>query len=111
MDKLEPVAELVRKRRGDKSIRTAAKEIGISPTTLSKVERGHLPDMKTLRSISAWLQLAPDSMLAVMYALPSTHRIVSVELLEACMRECYMPEDNLRDRIGAIIDQETANGA
>ena len=41
-----------------------------------------------------------------LYALPSTHRIVSVELLEACMRECYMPEDNLRDRIGEIIDQE-----
>ncbi len=36
-------------------IRAAAKEIGISPTTLSKVERGHMPDQKALQSIWGWL--------------------------------------------------------
>ncbi len=36
-------------------IRTTAKMIGISPTTLSKVERGHMPDQKTMEKIWGWL--------------------------------------------------------
>jgi hypothetical protein len=75
MQELKPVAELVREKRGDKSIRTAAKEIKISPTTLCKVERGYIPDTATMSAIMAWIDCK-------LYALPDTHRIVPVELLE-----------------------------
>lgn len=37
-------------------VRAAAAEIGISPTTLSRVERGHVPDIATLDKICAWLE-------------------------------------------------------
>ena len=36
-------------------IRAAAKEIGLSPTTLSRIERGEAPDHKTLNTVWGWL--------------------------------------------------------
>ena len=36
-------------------LRQLAAEIGISPTTLSRIEKGHMPDAKTLQSIWGWL--------------------------------------------------------
>lgn len=32
-----------------------AREIGISPTTVCKIANGSIPDMTTLRKVSAWL--------------------------------------------------------
>lgn len=43
------------RKRGSMGIRAAAKEIGISPTTLSKVEKGHIPDQTTLKKICVWI--------------------------------------------------------
>jgi transcriptional regulator with XRE-family HTH domain len=53
--KIEDLANLVQKKKGSMGVRAAAKEIGISPTTLSRIERGHLPDMGTLERVCAWL--------------------------------------------------------
>ena len=36
-------------------VRAAAKEIGISPTTLSRIERGHVPDVRTLEKVCEWM--------------------------------------------------------
>ncbi len=36
-------------------IRAAAKEIGISPSTLSRIERGHIPDVATLDKVCKWI--------------------------------------------------------
>ncbi len=55
----DDLAKLVLRRRGSMGIRAAAKEIGISPTTLSKIERGHIPDRKTLDTICEWLGEKP----------------------------------------------------
>lgn len=53
------LAKLVLRRRGSMGIRAAAKEIEISPTTLSRIERGHIPDKKTLDTICKWLGEEP----------------------------------------------------
>lgn len=55
----DDLAKLVLRRRGSMGIRAAAKEIEISPTTLSKIERGHIPDKKTLDTICTWLGEEP----------------------------------------------------
>ena len=49
------LAPLLAKRRGNMGIRAAAKEIGISPTTLSRIENGHVPDVSTMQKVCAWL--------------------------------------------------------
>ena len=53
--KLEDLAGLVERKRGSMGIRVAAKNISISPTTLSKVEKGHIPDQATLKKICDWI--------------------------------------------------------
>lgn len=56
---LESLGRLVAKKRGEQGIRAAAKEVGISPSTLSRVENGHLPDLENYRKICAWLGIDP----------------------------------------------------
>ena len=36
-------------------VRKLAREIGVSPTTVSLINNGHIPDFTTLRKISDWL--------------------------------------------------------
>ena len=47
------------RKRGSMGIRAAAAEIGISPATLSRIERGHLPDSRTLGKVCVWLGIDP----------------------------------------------------
>ena len=53
--KINDLGKLLERERGSMGIRAAAKEIGISPTTLSKVEKGHIPDQITLKKICDWI--------------------------------------------------------
>ncbi|MEO0486918.1 MAG: helix-turn-helix transcriptional regulator [Pseudomonadota bacterium] len=52
---IKELAPLVLRRRGNMGVRAAAQEIGISPTTLTRIEKGHVPDVATLDKLSAWL--------------------------------------------------------
>lgn len=61
----DDLGRLVLQRRGNMGIRTTAKEIGISPTTLSKIERGHIPDQRTLDTICEWLGEEPSQFTAI----------------------------------------------
>lgn len=67
MTKLKPsldtLGELILEKRGDTGVRAAAREIGISPSTLSRVENGHLPDLENFRLICQWLEVDPNSIL------------------------------------------------
>lgn len=56
------LGQLVRERRGEAGVRAAAKEAGVSPATLSRVERGHVPDMLTFEKLCAWLRLDPQAL-------------------------------------------------
>lgn len=58
--KLDELAGLVQKKRGNMGIRAAAREINISPTTLTKIEHGHIPDMKTLDKVCDWIGENPE---------------------------------------------------
>jgi transcriptional regulator with XRE-family HTH domain len=52
-------------KRGGKGIRETAREIGISHGTLSRLERGYLPDLDTFKRICAWLEISPNDVLGV----------------------------------------------
>ena len=58
---LESLGRLVARKRGNRGIRATAKEIGIGPSTLSRVENGHLPDLENFRKICVWLGITPTS--------------------------------------------------
>lgn len=52
---LGDLGNLLARRRGNMGVRAAAKEIGISPSTLSRIEKGHVPDVGTLEKVCEWL--------------------------------------------------------
>ena len=62
-------------RRGDRGVREVAKEIGISPATLSRVERGHLPDLETFSKVCQWLELDPNEVLGLAPQLHSGSQV------------------------------------
>ncbi len=53
--KIDELGSLLSRRRGNMGVRAAAREIGISPTTLSRIEKGHVPDVGTLEKVCTWL--------------------------------------------------------
>ncbi len=55
MEILENLGRRVREKRGAQGIRLTAKQIGISHATLSRVERGFLPDLENYKKLLQWL--------------------------------------------------------
>lgn len=62
---LEDLGTKVRGERGDQGLRETAISIGISPASLSRVERGHLPDLTTFGLICQWLGISASEILGV----------------------------------------------
>jgi transcriptional regulator with XRE-family HTH domain len=62
------LGRLAAERRGQRGIREVAAEIGTSPATLSRVERGKLPDLDTFGKICKWLRVDPASVLGIVPA-------------------------------------------
>lgn len=60
----ELLATLTRGRRGSRGLREIAKEIGdVSPSTLSRVENGKMPDMETFLLLCDWLEVPPAALI------------------------------------------------
>lgn len=64
---IELLAKRLQERRAGKGIRDAAKEVGVSPATLSRVENNGIPDLETFSKICKWLGEDP----AIYLGLPS----------------------------------------
>lgn len=58
----EKLAQHVRNKRGDKKLVDVSVEIGeISIATISRIEKGRLPDLSTFFKICNWLEMPPDT--------------------------------------------------
>jgi transcriptional regulator with XRE-family HTH domain len=62
-------------KRGGRGVRDTAKEIGISHGTLSRLERGYLPDLDTFGKVCRWLNIDPGEVLGVQPAANSTLKV------------------------------------
>jgi transcriptional regulator with XRE-family HTH domain len=62
---LQTLGRMLVEKRGTRGVRETAKEIGISPATLSRVERGYLPDLDTFGKVCDWLKIDPGQVLGV----------------------------------------------
>ncbi len=60
---LNSLGAMVRAKRDRKTLREAAKEVGIGPATLMRVENGRVPDVTTFGKICKWLEVDPGSFL------------------------------------------------
>lgn len=62
---IQMLGRMLIEKRGDRGIRAVAQEIGVSAATLSRVERGFLPDIETFSKICEWVGVDPASVLGV----------------------------------------------
>lgn len=62
---IESLGRKLSDKRGARGIREVAKEIGVSPATLSRVERGHVPDLTVFGKICRWLKVDPAEILGI----------------------------------------------
>jgi transcriptional regulator with XRE-family HTH domain len=62
---LQTLGRKLLEARGDRGIREVATEVGVSSATLSRVERGYMPDLETFGKICRWLQIDPGEILGV----------------------------------------------
>lgn len=53
-------SSMIKSKRANRGLREVAKEIGISVSTLSRVENGNLPDMDSYFKICKWLEVSID---------------------------------------------------
>lgn len=60
---LGTLGRFVGKKRGKVGIRATAREIGLSPATLSRVENGQMPDLANFTKICRWLEVDPARVL------------------------------------------------
>jgi len=61
--KLSSLGALVRKKRGARKLRETARDIGIGPATLMRVENGRIPDIETFGKLCNWLGVDPGTFL------------------------------------------------
>lgn len=63
MAKIIRLSSRLAAKRDLRGVREVAAEIGISPATVSRVERGHSPDLETFAKICRWLDVDPGEVL------------------------------------------------
>src|SRR5438270_13052834 len=69
-EKIEEFGRQLAQSRGKRGVREVAAEIEISPATLSRVERGFMPDLETFGKICRWLKVDPAAILGIDVAAP-----------------------------------------
>jgi transcriptional regulator with XRE-family HTH domain len=62
---MEELSIKVKQKRGNRGIREIAKDIGISPATLSRIEQGKQPDISTFGKVCKWLGIDPSAILGL----------------------------------------------
>ena len=60
---LASLGRMVARKRGKVGIRATAREMDLSPATLLRVEKGHMPDLANFAKICRWLQVDPARVL------------------------------------------------
>jgi transcriptional regulator with XRE-family HTH domain len=71
----------VKEKRGARKLREVAREIGISPATLMRIENGRVPDLGTFGKVCKWLDIDPRPLLGLQSTLDvNPERTVSAHL-------------------------------
>lgn len=92
---------LLRERRGERGLRDFAAELGVSTATLSRIERGRLPDLETFSKICAVLRLDPAELLGV--ARPQVSGEQGVIAVAVHFRADQVMDQQLAQDMSALI--------
>ena len=80
------LAALIKTKRGSRGLREIAQEIGeISPSTLSRIENGKVPDMDTFLRICDWLQVSSEEFIKETQE-SQENQIATIDRIEGYLR-------------------------
>jgi transcriptional regulator with XRE-family HTH domain len=76
---IQRLSDLVRSKRGNRGLREMANIIGVSPSTISRIERGIVPDVATFLTICDGIEMPPAELIGNMNG---------VQKLDTCHSVC-----------------------
>lgn len=88
-----------RRRAKRLSLRDLAAEIGVSLNTLSRVERGHVPDLKNFQRIVDWLEVPAETFLE-----PTTDAASTPEIIVRHLRSDPRLSGKAVDEIAELVE-------
>lgn len=97
---LSSLSKMVTGKRGDKKLRETAKEIGISPATLMRIEGGRIPDVATFGKMCNWLGVDPGEFLGFDAKAPSASECISIS---AHFKGDATPDRETANALGQMI--------
>jgi transcriptional regulator with XRE-family HTH domain len=105
---LSSLGAMVREKRGDRTLREIAGEIGIGPATLMRVENGRVPDLATFGKICNWLGEDPRTFLGFKQPEPSherkqTDQTASTVQISAHLRADQTPQPDTVHALAKMI--------
>src|SRR5260370_19141682 len=68
---IEDFGRLLAAKRGGRGVRAAALEAGVTHSTFSRVENGHMPDLKTFAKLCKWLARDPREFFGIVLPQPN----------------------------------------
>jgi transcriptional regulator with XRE-family HTH domain len=71
---IEDFGRLLATKRAGRGVRAAALEAAVATSTFSRVENGHMPDLKTFAKLCKWLNRDPREFLGIEAADSSPNR-------------------------------------
>lgn len=91
-------AQTIKSRRANKGLRAAAKDIGISFTTLSRIEQEKVPDVDTFIRICKWLNVSTDT-----FIIGSSKRTKELSNKEQIVAHLRAEKELNKDTINMLI--------
>lgn len=98
---IEMLSDLVRSKRGRCGLREVSPIVGISPSTISRIERKVIPDMATFLAICDWLEIEPTEFIKNTKAKrkPQDYSIICSEL-----RADTRIDSNIGNALASLIE-------
>ncbi len=100
---LASLGSTVRKHRDNKTLRESAREIGVGPATLMRVESGRVPDVDTFAKICRWLKVDPGTVLGFVPAARQSVPNDTATLVSAHLRADQVPNLQTAQALARMI--------
>jgi transcriptional regulator with XRE-family HTH domain len=98
---IDKFSQLVKSKRGNKNLRKTAEEIGeISISTLSRIEQGKIPDLKSYLKICKWLKVSPNEFMQQIDSVEMSHK----EIIYFHLRADQSLDPDVSDALTKMID-------
>lgn len=105
---IEMLANLVRSKRGRCGLREISPIAGISPSTISRIERKAIPDMTTFLAICDWLEIHPNQF--IINTVHETKPQKDYSIICSKIRADKRIDSNVGNAIASLIEAVFDNG-